>query len=614
MYVQSIKLVNYKSIGDYDENEIVLEPRITTIIGKNESGKSNVLEGMSKIKFKFKNNNAFKEELINRNNTLNVENRYIITLCPNKEDSRLGIHEKTVVELTKDKGIFKGGILYFYRNNFYPTLLKLMAFLENVGESTFRFNQNEAKEYKQLIQDLQDTTYFNTYNIFYFLRLLELRSGYFPIDKRPDLNRYINLLKEHLENVFDRLPIFFYRRNEKSLMATYTLSEVESELKKEYNTSLLKDFIKLTEVTEEQFLVAVKAGTNAIAESLRAKIIRNVNKNINVKFREFYATEEVSLTLSFNTNSVSFLVQTGEGESLKLSERSNGLKWYLETFIDAKANDVIDKNVVYLFDEPGISLHINAQKELQKLFKHLAQQGNQVVYTTHLPYMLDLEDEGIHRIRAVVKSNEGFTKIYKTAYDYRIALKYQQDILAPVVSAIGMSLNTTFGPAYGKLNIVTEGMSDYIYLKMMAQKLRVGLDRYVFIPSVGAENCINICNILEGWGCEFKALFDYDNEGVRAGEKMRNKLGCELGVHYCYLQDVSQSDINSRTFMTEKCIIEDLVTAGEINRFCSECNIDKNIGKTLIAKLMSDAVANGSYQLGTECQDKFRELFSRILI
>ena len=54
--------------------------------------------------------------------------------------------------------------------------------------------------------------------------------------------------------------------------------------------------------------------------------------------------------------------------------------------------------------------------------------------------MLDLETDGVHRIRAVVKNSEGFTYIYKTAYHSRIAPDSQQDTLAPIISAIGMNL------------------------------------------------------------------------------------------------------------------------------------------------------------------------------
>lgn len=177
------------------------------------------------------------------------------------------------------------------------------------------------------------------------------------------------------------------------------------------------------------------------------------------------------MDLGFNAGVVSFVVTSENGEALILSERSNGLRWYLETFIDAQANDIAGRNVIYLLDEPGASLHVNAQRELLSLFQHLSEKGNQVVYTTHSPYMLDLQTDGVHRIRAVVKNSEGYTYIYKTAYDARISPDSQQDTLAPIINAIGMNLNDTFGPAKDKLNIVTEGMSDYIYLCMIIRDM-----------------------------------------------------------------------------------------------------------------------------------------------
>ena len=59
-----MKLTNFKSFGDYKENEVIVEPRITAIVGKNESGKSNVLDGLSQIRFRIRNNAAFNQDNI----------------------------------------------------------------------------------------------------------------------------------------------------------------------------------------------------------------------------------------------------------------------------------------------------------------------------------------------------------------------------------------------------------------------------------------------------------------------------------------------------------------------------------------------------------------------
>ena len=66
MYIHSVKLTNYKSIGDYPETEVILEPTVTAIVGKNESGKSNVLDGLSQIDFLENKTNAYAPEKLNR--------------------------------------------------------------------------------------------------------------------------------------------------------------------------------------------------------------------------------------------------------------------------------------------------------------------------------------------------------------------------------------------------------------------------------------------------------------------------------------------------------------------------------------------------------------------
>ena len=66
MYIHSVKLVNYKSIGNYDEAEVIIEPTVTAIIGKNESGKSNVLDGLSQIDFMGNKATAYAPEKLNR--------------------------------------------------------------------------------------------------------------------------------------------------------------------------------------------------------------------------------------------------------------------------------------------------------------------------------------------------------------------------------------------------------------------------------------------------------------------------------------------------------------------------------------------------------------------
>ena len=50
MKISKIKINNFKSIGE-EKNELKLESGVTALIGKNEAGKSNVLDAINAIKF-----------------------------------------------------------------------------------------------------------------------------------------------------------------------------------------------------------------------------------------------------------------------------------------------------------------------------------------------------------------------------------------------------------------------------------------------------------------------------------------------------------------------------------------------------------------------------------
>ena len=130
---------------------------------------------------------------------------------------------------------------------------------------------------------------------------------------------------------------------------------------------------------------------------------------------------------------------------------------------------------------------------------------------------------------------------------------------------------------------------------------------------MGASNCIHICSILHGWGCQYIALFDYDRAWVEdGGEFLRKNMFFEYKSQYCYMKDVTQEEVNQKTYKDASYMIEDVVTRDEIKKYCEETETSNSIGKTLMAKLMSNAVESGEYLLGEQCKTNFRELFNRI--
>ena len=613
MYIHSVRLTNYKSIGDYKESEIIIEPQITAIIGKNESGKSNVLEGLSCINLLSYNDVVYTPAVVNRNCPTGTQNSFIVVLQPGADDISNGIVGETKIELAKSHYNLTGALATFYFQSSEYGCKSLAEYLASISENPFRLQNQDLSNYKIYWGELSNTESINVPRRAAALNFMKSQIGRMEADKRDEFTSKLEVVIHEWKEFIRLLPTIYYRKSDKHLNSVYKYEDAEKELKNVAinPNSLLREFVKLIGIEANDFLSAIRNGMGATQNSMRRRIQKAVDEIINNGFNEFYQTEKITVIADFNGDSVSFSVESGEGEAMFLSERSNGLRWYLDTYIDAQSHDIKDRNVLYLLDEPGTSLHVNAQKELLNLFAHLVSKGNQVVYTTHSPYMLNIEREGLHRIRAITKSADGYTRIYKTAYDPRIAPSSQQDTLTPVVGALGMNLSDTFGPAKDKLNIITEGMSDYIYLTTMAKVLDIETDKFVIIPSVGATNCIKISSILHGWGCPYVVLFDYDTKGAEAGEHLRREMLFELGKQYLFVCDVKQEDIDNKTYKTAY-MIEDAVTREEIERFCRETNISPLIDKTLKAKLMCNAIEDGSYIIGEAAKENFKALFDRI--
>ncbi|MGJ7583669.1 ATP-dependent nuclease, partial [Variovorax sp. RHLX14] len=81
---------------------------------------------------------------------------------------------------------------------------------------------------------------------------------------------------------------------------------------------------------------------------------------------------------------------------VNLDERSRGFQWffsfYIAFFADTKGGRAED--AVLLLDEPGLHLHPHSQADLLAHFEK--DFGNQIIYTTHSPFMVPT-----HRLDAV---------------------------------------------------------------------------------------------------------------------------------------------------------------------------------------------------------------------
>ena len=145
-----------------------------------------------------------------------------------------------------------------------------------------------------------------------------------------------------------------------------------------------------------------------------------------------------------------------------LSVRSSGFRWFI-SFLAAFKEFYSDKSVIVLLDEPALALHARAQRDFLDFIEDTLAGSHQVVYTTHSPFMVDASH--LERVRIVedLGPDEG------TKVSSRLVSR-DPDTLSPLEGILGHDIAQQIFS--GPDNLVVEGLSDYTYLTVMSEVLR----------------------------------------------------------------------------------------------------------------------------------------------
>lgn len=636
MRISSVIINNYKSIGT-QKNTLLLEDDVTALIGKNDSGKSNVLEILGGISFShyildefYKYNNGSSEEKLSLTVELKFTKKEISLL---KEFKNLN-EDYTYFYFFKDKEIeFKGGFSRLFSEDI--ELIKSISYLkkelipylkENYYDSMDGEFFSEIIDYIKAMENIDSIIWIKYKKI--LNRLLYILNSYgedytcvseeenfnneennfdnntinlLYDEKRYTLIRHLEIVKSKIRKKYSLLPVIYHRKNEDELQSEYQFEEVKKQIKDRKGT--LYKFLLASEISTQEFLLAMENEDENQLELCRNKVKEKVKFNIQKKFNEFYEEENVQIKVLFKNDLFRVLVKTNENTT-NIRERSNGLRWYLNLFIDILANDLKDSNVIFLLDEPGVYLHVNAQRELLRLFYDLCKNDNQVVYSTHSPYMID--SNNIINIRAIEKDEKGHTNIYNTAYDNKLNSVSKRETLSPLVQAIGADLRFNIGPQGEKLNIVTEGITDYMYYTAMLYYLDVPDDKMPYIiPAVGAGNVNVIVSVLIGWGCNFKVILDYDKAGFVECEKLIYNLNLKINQDIFFVNCKEVYDNKDRDIYKYAEFVESLISEEDKSKF----TISYLDNKTMAAKEFYDKVKSKSVHLGDKTVNNFKRLF-----
>lgn len=206
--------------------------------------------------------------------------------------------------------------------------------------------------------------------------------------------------------------------------------------------------------------------------------------------------------------------EPGQVGSVALEDKSKGFQWFV-SFDMRLMHDTRGtwKNAVLLLDEPGVHLHGDAQRDLLNRFEEYAD-GNQIIYSTHLPFMLDIEHP--ERFRIMVQDGNSW-KVTDNPFEAADSAKF------PLHVAMGFSLAQTL--FVGPYNIVVEGTHDLWFIEAMSGILKglgkPSLDERLAVGSAGGAPKVPYqVSLLSGHKLKVAALLDGDGEGKTARDAL----------------------------------------------------------------------------------------------
>lgn len=544
MKLKLIKINNYKSFKS-DTNQLFVS-NINTVVGKNESGKSNLIEAVGNIgTIGLTPKDYFNKKNKNSLDNITIELKLELTT---EEKKRYKYDNNILITINGYKNCE-------YNIEFGEALLKnkkvqqiRKKILDFIDENNVHISKPENRAiYDPIINDIKNID----------KKIIIKPDGYdnfidrLKATKNDIIDELCSLFEELfgiLDDIYKDFPTFILLSN-RELKNTYNNSELYAELND--NNSILHQLLWICDIEFDDFIKTANLKDPTEIFNKLEEYNDLIKKNFVEKFNDFYKQELIDMKIIINSQEVTIAIKT-KGKFLPIEERSNGLKWYINIFIQLMYRDlnIYYKNKIILLDEPGVFLHSIAQEELMNLLYNLSKKDNQIIYTTHSPSMINFDK--IQNIRAIEKDENGNSCIYNKISEFPIDSKSKHETITPIINAMGYKMKYNVGINSKKTNIIVEGITDYFYLQ--SYMLLKDIKDYNIIASTGANNIPAISSILYGWGCQFVILLDNDTKGRSVYDSIhdsempyKDKIIFANGKEYTKDMDEEIEDLFSET-------------------------------------------------------------------
>lgn len=325
-----------------------------------------------------------------------------------------------------------------------------------------------------------------------------------------------------------RLPVFIYVEEYPELTGHQNITEYLARKNQNQVTTADRNFAKMCKVAgldPAQLQTLHTAGDH----ETRNQLANRAGAVVTGELRRLWKDRQLKVRFSPDAQHLDTFVADPNSVydvEVNLDERSRGLKWFFSFYI-AFAADTSEggsaDNAILLLDEPGLYLHALSQADLLRHFS--TDFANQIIYTTHSPFMVPTEN--LDAIRTVNIAQDAGTTVTDTPTG-------DSRTLFPLQMALGFSLSQSL--FVGPDNLIVEGVTDFWMLSSVSAYLqgvgKTGLPKALTItPAGGAQKVGYMVALLTSERLRVLVLLDEEKQarGTR-DELVKSKLIRDDGV------------------------------------------------------------------------------------
>jgi predicted ATPase len=337
-------------------------------------------------------------------------------------------------------------------------------------------------------------------------------------EKAEDINTFDKAHEQASIKVLSWLPRFIYIDEFPDLNGHQNVTDYFNRKNSGQQTDADKNFEKLAKVAgfdpaELQRLL------NQDDHETRNQLVNRAGAVITAEIRRLWKDRDLKIRFNLDAHHFDTLISDPNriyDVEVNLDERSRGFKWFFSFYVSfaADTDGGHAEGAILLLDEPGLFLHATSQADL---LKHLWEDfNNQIIYTTHSPFMVPAD--AIGTVRTVnIAQDKGTHVTNDPTGDSRT--------LFPLQAALGYYLSQTL--FVGNANLVIEGITDFWILSSVNAHLRAAgkvtiPDELVITPAGGAPRVSYMVALLVSERLDVLVLLDDDDAGRRAKKELVN--------------------------------------------------------------------------------------------